>query len=174
MVETVVFSAVAIPPDAVAEVALDGTAGSEQDLVHGRAGLGGIGVGRHVELAQGRQLGGDLVECLVPTDRLPLSGAARAHALEGLLETVGIVKRLDARLTLQAQAATRAHRLLDRRIVCQALIKMHVVGVVWITVDLQEHAVFDLAHDPAAAVTHLTDAELELDTRRPFEWIGTW
>src|SRR5262249_52938118 len=106
-----------------------------------RAAQRGDGLGA-LAVADVRELRGDLVQRLLPVDLLPLVGAARADALERVVEPVRVLVDLDAGGALDAELA-----------LCD--------GVLPVAVEPHRPAVLDL--DEHAAVRGTEGAERALD-----------
>ena len=102
MVLALVDGAEAVTPHPISESAFDRAASRVEHLIGDRPKLRRCGVNERVEIAQRLQLGGYLLESLVPGDRPPLPGAARPNALERLLDPVRVIDHLHTRLPLGA------------------------------------------------------------------------
>ena len=97
----------------------------------------------------------DFLDRLVEGDRLPLTGAAGAGALQHLDNAVRVVRRLQARLALGADEAVYGGRVEDRRLVGEVRpLGPRREGV---AIDLHDHTVVDLGLDTALRVALLAD-----------------
>ena len=111
-------------------------------------------------VTQGLHLRGDLIECLVPGDLLPLRvgphGLVWIRALEGRFHPVGVVQLGDAGVALRAECAAFLATVLLGVAVEEIGRDVRVVGrIPVVRLDLGDDAIDDMREDPRLAAAHV-------------------